>query len=69
MTQGSDALHQHFIRGASPSGHARSNTPNESTDSVPPMNWEWRQEFQDSAHTPVSTTIPIISMNLPELIF
>ena len=68
MPPSSDALHQHFLRVAYQSGHVWGNTLNKSPDPVSPTNWGWQQETPDTAPTPVYTTIPIISMNLPELV-
>ena len=68
MPPSSDALHQHFLRVAYRSGHVWDNTLNKSPDPVSPTNWGWQQDTPDTAPTPVYTTIPIISMNLPEVV-
>ena len=68
MPPSSDVLHQHFLRVAYQSGHVWGNTLNKSPDPVSPTNWGWQQDTPDTAPTPVSTTIPIISMNFPELV-
>eukprot|EP00745_Piridium_sociabile_P029609 TRINITY_DN48831_c1_g1_i4.p2 TRINITY_DN48831_c1_g1~~TRINITY_DN48831_c1_g1_i4.p2 ORF type:complete len:222 (-),score=27.38 TRINITY_DN48831_c1_g1_i4:119-784(-) len=68
MPPSSDALHQHFLRVAYQSGHVWGNTLNKAPAPVSPTEWGWQQESPDSAPTPVYTTIPIISRNLPELV-
>ena len=37
-------------------------------DAVSPLYWGWQQELPNSAPTPLYTTTPIISQDLPELV-
>ena len=64
----SHALHQHFLRVAYQSGDVWGNALNKTPAPTSPTDWGWRQESPDSVPTPVYTTLPIISRNLPELV-
>ena len=64
----SDALYQHFLRVAYQSGHLWGNALNKSRSPASPIDWGWHQESSDSILTPVFTTLPIISKNMPELV-
>lgn len=50
------------------SGHVWGNMLNKAPAPISPTEWGWQQESPDSVPTPVYTTIPNISQNLPELV-